>query len=220
MELAPGLYAFPWTQPQTNNCNAFFINAAPPTLIDPGHSQLFGHVGTGMAQDGLKDKPELVIVTHCHPDHIEAALSLQKQGVKLAMHPTEDEYLRGEGRRMAAAMGVNMPEVVTDVFLSEGKLKLGDEELEVYHTPGHSPGHICLYWPKHKALFAGDLIFAQGVGRVDFPGGDGNALKESILRMAGLDLEWVLTGHGPIIKGAENIKRNFDYIQQAYFGML
>jgi len=220
MKLADGLHAFVWTQPSANNCNAYFIDGQTPTLIDPGHAQLFGHVEMGLSRDGLVNKPKLTIVTHCHPDHLEAAEPLQRAGVLLALGAQEDEYLKGDGRRLAAALGMSFPEIVPDMFLQEGSLTLGQEELEVFVTPGHSPGHICLYWPRHKALFSGDLIFAQGVGRVDFPGGDGAQLKASIMRMAGLDVEWVLPGHGPIIKGKQNVQRNFELIEKMYFGMI
>jgi glyoxylase-like metal-dependent hydrolase (beta-lactamase superfamily II) len=58
------------------------------------------------------------------------------------------------------------------------------------------------------------------VGRVDFPGGNGQQLKASIDRVAALDLEWVLPGHGPVIKGAASIQKNFDFIRKMYFGQM
>ncbi|RJX36444.1 MAG: MBL fold metallo-hydrolase [Desulfarculus sp.] len=219
MKLAEDLYFFPWTRPTVNNCNAAYIGGAMPTLVDPGHSQLYGHVEMGLAGDGL-GAPQLVILTHCHPDHLEAAVQLQRAGARLAMHPAEIAYLDGEGRMLASALGMRFPELTYDVLLEEGELKLGEESLQVIHTPGHSPGHVCLYWPRHKALIAGDLVFAQGVGRVDFPGGSGEQLKASIKRVAALDIELLLPGHGPLIKGAENVKKNFEFIEQVYFGMI
>jgi glyoxylase-like metal-dependent hydrolase (beta-lactamase superfamily II) len=68
--------------------------------------------------------------------------------------------------------------------------------LSIFHTPGHSPGSATLYWPAQKALFTGDLIFKEGFGRTDLPGGDSATLKESIKRMAELDVELLLSGHG------------------------
>jgi hydroxyacylglutathione hydrolase len=220
MQLADGLYAYPWSQTSANNCNTYLINGDSPVMFDPGHAQLYGNVEVGLTSDGIKEAPALVVLTHCHPDHMEAALSLQKLGCRLAMHAAEVEYMLGEGRPMAAALGLDVSEIMIDVFLEEGDLKVGGHQLQVIHTPGHSPGHICLYLPTHKALVAGDLVFAQGVGRVDFPGGDGQALKDSITRVAKLDLDMVLPGHGPIIKGAEMVSRNFEIITQSYFGML
>lgn len=219
MKLAEDLYYFPWTSPTVNNCNAVYLGGAVPTLVDPGHSQLYGHVEMGLAGDGLA-APQLVILTHCHPDHLEAAAQLQRAGARLAMHPAEIAYLSGEGCLLASALGLRFPELTYDVLLEEGELKLGEESLQVILTPGHSPGHVCLYWPRHKALIAGDLVFAQGVGRVDFPGGSGAQLKDSIKRVAELDIEILLPGHGPLIKGAENVKKNFEFIEQVYFGMI
>lgn len=220
MQLAEDLFVYPWTQPTANNCNTYLISGQVPLMVDPGHAHLYSHVEAGLAQDKLDQPPGLVVLTHCHPDHMEAALSLQKAGARLAMHTLEYDYLQDEGRQLAAALGMSFPDVVPDIFLEEGELEVGAEKLSVILTPGHSPGHICLYWPRHKALFAGDLVFAQGVGRVDFPGGNGSALKQSISQVAQMDLEWVLPGHGPVLKGAETIQRNFQVIEQAYFGML
>ncbi len=220
MKIADGLYVYPWTQTQANNCNAYLVGLSATMLIDPGHARLFQHVEMGLSRDRIEVIPKVVMVTHCHPDHLEAGVALQRAGLKLAMHPVELEFLEGEGRQMGASMGMSMPEVAPDLFFEQGELTLGGESFQVLHTPGHSPGHICLYWPRHKALIAGDLIFAQGVGRVDFPGGSAEQLQESVLLMERLDLEWLLPGHGPVIKGRENIAKNFEIIKKTYFGMV
>ena len=99
----------------------------------------------------------------------------------------------------------------------EGHLSLDGLEMNIFHTPGHSPGSITLYWPSLKALFTGDLVFKEGLGRTDLPGGDGSKLKESIKRLAELDVEWLLPGHGEIISGAEKVRKNFAEIEQFYF---
>ena len=69
-------------------------------------------------------------------------------------------------------------------FLREGDLIIGEHSFEVIATPGHSPGSICLYWPAKKALFTGDLVFNQSIGRTDLPGGNGSMLKESVKRIS------------------------------------
>jgi glyoxylase-like metal-dependent hydrolase (beta-lactamase superfamily II) len=219
MKLAEGLHVFPWTQTQANNCNAYLVGLGKTMLIDPGHARLFQHVEMGLSRDGVSVIPQVVLVTHCHPDHLEAGIALQRAGLKLAMHADEIAYLEGEGKQLGASLGLTMPEFTCDFFLDEGELTLGDESFQVLLTPGHSPGHICLYWPRLKALIAGDLIFAQGVGRVDFPGGSAEQLQASVLRMETLDLEWLLPGHGPVIKGKDNIAKNFALIKKSYFGM-
>ncbi|MCB2228035.1 MAG: MBL fold metallo-hydrolase [Desulfarculaceae bacterium] len=220
MLLADNLYFYPWTQTQGNNCNSVLIAGEAPTLVDPGHSQLYGHVENGLAGDGFREEPPLVIMTHCHPDHLEAAAQLQRAGAKLAMSQAEIDYMHGEGRALARALGMNFPEITIDLILDEGELTLGGHTLEVISTPGHSPGHLCLYWPANKALIAGDLVFAQGVGRVDFPGGNANQLKDSIKKVASRDIELLLPGHGPIVKGKDQVAKNFELIEKYYFPML
>jgi len=128
--------------------------------------------------------------------------------------------MESEGRQLAAALGLDFPQITVDLFLDEGEMKAGPHRLQVIHTPGHSPGHICLVLPRWRALVSGDLVFVQGVGRVDFPGGDGEALKASIRKVARLDLELLLPGHGPLLQGADNLRRNFEFIEQMYFSML
>jgi hydroxyacylglutathione hydrolase len=66
-------------------------------------------------------------------------------------------------------------------------------------------------------LFTGDLVFKEGLGRTDLPGGDGAKLKDSIKRLSDLEVEWLLPGHGEIISGAEKVRKNFTDIEQFYF---
>ena len=94
---------------------------------------------------------------------------------------------------------------------------LGDQIFKVILAPGHSPGSIGLFWPEQKALFCGDVIFDQSVGRTDFPGGSGAILKKSILAFSKLDLELILPGHMGIISGRDNIQNNFNLIIQCIF---
>ena len=107
-----------------------------------------------------------------------------------------------------------------DLFLGEGELDLGTESkirIIVFHSPGHSPGHTTLYWPQQRVLFAGDLIFYRSTGRVDLPGGNARALKNSIERLSELDIEYVLCGHpyghSGIIEGADEVRRNFEFLR-------
>jgi glyoxylase-like metal-dependent hydrolase (beta-lactamase superfamily II) len=104
--------------------------------------------------------------------------------------------------------------------LTEGELNVGDLQLQVYHTPGHSPGSVCVYWPEARALFSGDLIFKEGLGRTDLPGGNGALLKQSIRRMAELDLEIIYPGHGDIISGKDAVIKNFALLEQFYFAYI
>jgi len=221
MKVADDLFFYPWESLSQNNSNSIMITGPVKTLIDPGHRHLFPSLAKKMTADGLSPEDlNLVIYTHCHPDHMEAGQDLARPGIKQALHPDDEAFLTQIGPAFYQAMGLKVPDIIIDLHLIEGELNLGDKTLLVYHTPGHSPGEICLYWPEPKALISGDLIFAQGVGRTDFPGGSARILKESIKRMAELDIEILLPGHGPMIKGRNNVRRNFQLIEQMYFPIL
>ena len=113
-----------------------------------------------------------------------------------------------------------MPEFKIDLYLQEGEVKLGVQNPSGFSYARAFPGSISLYWPEKKALFTGDVVFPMGVGRTDFPGGDGTLLRQSIERLARLDAEWLLSGHGEVLKGKRNVQRNFSYIRTNYFDYL
>jgi len=221
MKLDSDLYAYPWVSMQENNCNSYFIGGDVPVLIDPGHQHLVKNLINQMEKDKNRfEDIRLIFATHVHPDHFEATQTFARAGVLLALHPEEEKFMKEAGGEFYRGFGMEMPEIKVDFFLKEGELKLGTKTLQVLHTPGHSPGSISLYWPEKKALFTGDVVFAMGVGRTDFPGGDGNLLRDSIERLARLDAEWLLSGHGEVLKGKENIQRNFSYVRTNFFEYL
>jgi glyoxylase-like metal-dependent hydrolase (beta-lactamase superfamily II) len=125
------------------------------------------------------------------------------------------DFLKKLAPHYGTAMGI--AEFEPQILLREGALRVGDMKFQIIHAPGHSPGSICLYWPQEKALFTGDVIFYQGIGRTDLPGGDGQALKESIRRLSKLDVEHLLSGHGEIVSGAARVKRNFSEVERVWF---
>lgn len=125
------------------------------------------------------------------------------------MHKDEIDFCR--------MMGKNPPACEFNTSLEEGPWEVNGTELQIIHTPGHTPGSICIYWPEKKALVCGDLIFARSVGRTDLPGGNGEALKSSIEKIAELDIELLLPGHMSYIKERDNVKRNFDFIFKRFF---
>ncbi len=221
MKLFDGLYAYFWNGYE-NNCNTFLLAGEKLTLIDPGHRHLFQGVETAIRADGFHITDiDLVMVTHCHPDHIEAAEYVCRQsGARFALHQDEDTFARTTGMDLARALGMELPDLEPSFLLQQGVLELGHDDptvLEVVHTPGHSPGSVCFYWPAKKALVAGDLVFAQGVGRTDFPGGDPAALQASIERVSQLDVEWLLPGHGPAVRGRDAVQTNYDQIRRMFF---
>jgi hydroxyacylglutathione hydrolase len=213
MKISDEIEAFIWRNYSENNCNAYLIANDKRILIDPGHAHLLRHVEDGL----LKIKVDItdidvVLVTHAHPDHFEGAAKLMKTAL-FAMSHEEYEILK-----QLAGHYMQCPE--PDFLLQEGELVVGDEHFEVLVTPGHSPASICLYWPKRKALFTGDVVFRESIGRSDLPGGDGSRLKESIERLSHLDVEYLLPGHGEPVIGKAAVRKNFQAIKDYWFQYL
>ena len=218
MKLTDDLYVYPWTSYQENNCNTIFIDGKVPTLIDPGHMHLFNHVAEGMAKDGnAVDRVKCILCTHGHPDHIEAMAGFDKEVLK-GIGKEEYEYLHNGGKELFLAMGCRMPEAPFKLFLKEGSMALGDKILRIIPTPGHSPGSICLYWEDKKALISGDTVFYMGVGRTDLQGGDVDALADSVERLSKLKIEYLIPGHGEMLKGEKAVQNNFRTILEEFFG--
>ncbi len=141
-----------------------------------------------------------VLNTHCHFDHMGAnAAIVAATGAPLALHPAELPILQAQGG--AAWFGVSVAESpAPDVELEDGQmLEVGTLRLQVLHTPGHSPGGVTFYLEEEGVAFDGDLLFAEGVGRTDLPGGARDTLLRSIRQVLfTLPDDTVLyPGHGP-----------------------
>ena len=218
MKVVNNIHAFIWESMTANNCNTYLIDGSARVLIDPGHRAMFDHVEKGLGELNLGvEDIDVILCTHGHPDHLEAVQLFKGKNAKFAVGEIEWQWIDTVGRQMATAMGVDLDAIRPDFFLQEGELNLKDLEFKVYHTPGHSPGSVCLYQPEQKALFTGDLVFKDGVGRTDLPGGDGEQLKTSIWRLKDLDVEWLMSGHGDVISGSENVKTNFESVENYWF---
>jgi glyoxylase-like metal-dependent hydrolase (beta-lactamase superfamily II) len=213
MKILEGLYGFIWQSASENNCNSFLIDGAKKILIDPGHRHLFQHVKRGLAQiEATPEQIDVVLVTHGHPDHLEMVGSFGP-ATQWAMSRIDYEFVM-------KYIGSRSDFPAPAFFLQEGDLVIGDKTFRAILTPGHSPGSISLYWPEKKALFTGDVVFSQSIGRTDLPGGSGKQLKESISRLADLDVEVLCPGHGDVVSGRENVKKNFKLIKDFWFNQL
>jgi hydroxyacylglutathione hydrolase len=219
MKVCDGLYAFPWTSMSANNCNTYLIDGPAKILIDPGHFHLFEHVAMQMKTLDIElSDIDLVIVTHAHPDHFEAAKYFKDQPALFALSPEDWSMIQEIGKHMGPAF--DLEAYTPDFFLISGNIDIKGVALEIIPTPGHSLGSVSLYWPQEKALFTGDVLFRDGLGRTDLPGGNGESLKASIKGLEGFDSEWVLPGHGEIVSGSEKVKANFKRVEEAWFGYI
>jgi hydroxyacylglutathione hydrolase len=166
-------------------------------VVDPGDN--IPEILSRLQKHGLTLRQ--IIVTHAHIDHVGGAALLRKStGAPVVMNQ-QDLGLLGMMEMQAGWLGVPTPQVAPPDASAEDGLTIGLATLpaQVLHTPGHTPGSICLLFPDHHLLLAGDTLFAGSIGRTDLPGGDGQqilrSLRERLLVLP--DSTRVLPGHGP-----------------------
>ena len=151
-------------------------------IIDPGcyfsaeEETLKNHI----LKAGLK--PVQLVNTHCHFDHIFGARWVANTyNLELYIHPDEEKVLNA-GSQSALMFGLSFSNYKGPLhFLNEGDtVRLGNDELKVLLTPGHSPGSICFYCEAQHFLIGGDVLFYESIGRTDFPYGNHEQLLQSI----------------------------------------
>jgi hydroxyacylglutathione hydrolase len=165
-------------------------------VVDPGDN--IPEILSRLQKHGLTLRQ--IVVTHAHIDHVGGAARLRKlTGAPMVMNQQDLELL-GMMEMQANWLGVPTPEVAPpDASAEEGSpVGLATLPAQVLHTPGHTPGSICLYFPDQHLLLAGDTLFAGSIGRTDLPGGNGQqilrSLRERLLVLP--DTTRVLPGHG------------------------
>lgn len=161
----------------TNSYMVWEEGGRDAVLIDAGLS-------THMILDYLENNDlnlEAILITHAHPDHIAGAAEMsEKTGAPVYLHETEVKALEMMPREMLAMLGIEQLEKPAEMTpISGGQvLDLAGLEIKVLHTPGHSPGSVSFL--VGESLFDGDLVFRGSIGRTDFPGGDFQALMDSV----------------------------------------
>lgn len=179
-------------------------------VIDPGGD--IDEIEKVIQKEGLNIK--YIILTHGHADHIAALNELKKKtNALILIHPADSDMLVDPIYNLSSFTGEDLICPKADKFLDDGdKVKVGGFELEVLHTPGHSPGGISLFGD--KMIFTGDALFCGGIGRTDFPGSSHtqllNSIKNKILSKP--DDTVVHPGHGPETTIGEE-KRNNPWIR-------
>lgn len=185
---------------QTNCYIAAAGRSGKAILIDPGDEPerilaVLRHLSLEVA---------CIVNTHAHVDHMGADSAIQQAtGAPILIHSADAPLLSSPSSNLSSLLGqpLQVPEPLSAVspprLLEEGeKVEAGGLVLTVLHTPGHTPGSICLLG--QGLLFSGDLLFAGGVGRTDFPGGSQEQLAASLRRVLKLgDQVVVYPGHGP-----------------------
>ncbi len=147
-------------------------------------------------------RPVAVILTHGHIDHIAGVGLLREsyQGLKVLIHELDAEMLSQPAANLSGLMGRPFAAEPADILLKDGEwIEQAGVKLQVFHTPGHSPGGICLYSSEDGIVFTDDALFAESIGRTDFPGGSMSRLLGSIREKLWVlpDETVVYPGHGP-----------------------
>jgi len=144
-----------------------------------------------------------VVNTHTHYDHVGG--NGYFLNAKTAMHELDAPALEKADAEICMVDffdGKLKPRSVDAKLRGGEKLSIGGYAFEVLHTPGHTPGSICLYDASKKILISGDTVFADGIGRVDLPGSDPDAMQSSLDALAKLKVDKLLPGHGePVQSG-------------------
>jgi len=178
-------------------------------LVDTGTGLFFPQIRENLINLGIDPKKiKLIVNTHCHFDHVGGDKSFRDLcNAEIAIHESDARALE-EGDNdltLATMFGKKMKSITVDRRLKErDKIKTSNFCFEVIHTPGHTPGSICLYESKKKILISGDTLFSDGIGRSDLPGGDSDLLRESLKKLSKLKITYLLPGHGMPKTGGVN----------------
>jgi glyoxylase-like metal-dependent hydrolase (beta-lactamase superfamily II) len=166
-------------------------------VIDPGDD--IDDIVALMRKHNLQIKQ--IVITHAHIDHVGGAMKLRAlTGAPILLNQNDYALLKMLDMQ-ASWIGMRAPgNVEVEAGLKQGDtIKAGNLAANVIHTPGHTEGSVCLYFPAEKLLIAGDTLFPGGIGRTDLPGGSYDkimrSLHQQVLTLPGETV--VIPGHGP-----------------------
>ncbi len=166
-------------------------------IVDPGNQpdEIIANLESTVKEDY---DVKFVLATHFHWDHVEAA-------PELVNRLNTDFYL--SEKDLDLFRNSSDAELSPDRLLKEGdEMKIGNNRLTVWETPGHTPGSISLLEKKDRKILVGDLVFSSGFGRTDLPGGSKSDLENSLGRIVDLEDDWeILPGHGPTFHLGEKL---------------
>lgn len=196
--------------PFVQNCSLLWCTATmKAAVVDPGGD--VDKITRAVSEAGVA--VEKVVLTHGHLDHAGAAADLSASfGVPIEGPHIADKFWIDAMDQQARMFGTTGARSFTpDRWLNDGdEVSVGHLRLEVRHCPGHTPGHVILFQREAGLAFVGDVLFAGGIGRTDFPGGDYDTLIRSIrtqLWPLGPDVAFI-PGHGPTSTFGEERRSN------------
>ncbi|QXM05443.1 MBL fold metallo-hydrolase [Crassaminicella indica] len=197
---------------ETNGYILYDENMLEALIIDPGdEAKTFVEY---ISRNRLK--PIGIILTHYHYDHIGAVLDLRKKySMPVYIHKKDEEGLKDPCINHSVSSFRKSISIIPDQTLKDGDtIKTSWVTLEIIHTPGHTPGGICIKVKNKNIIFTGDTIFNIDLGRTDLEGGDYHAMKNSIRNKVSKwsDDMMIYPGHGDLASMADVKKKNMEYL--------
>ncbi len=183
-------------------------------IVDPGGDE-------NVLLDAVKNLGlhlKYIIATHGHPDHVCGNACIKEQtGAEIIMHRADADFFQQSEVKQYFSMFGMAPSPLPDMYVSDGDLiEIGTIVCKVMHTPGHTPGGICLYLAPN--LITGDTLFVGGVGRTDFPGGVHatlmKSIKEKIFPLPDETLIWPGHGYGGLQSTVAEEKRSNPFLAE------
>ncbi|MBV8273092.1 MAG: MBL fold metallo-hydrolase [Cupriavidus sp.] len=196
--------------PFQQNCSLLIDETTQRAAVcDPGGD--LDRILTAVKEQGVT--LEKIFLTHGHVDHCAGAATLSRQlGIPIEGPQQDERFWIEQLPEQTRRFGFGHPEAFEpDRWLENGDtVTFGNETLEVYHCPGHTPGHVVFFSRANKLAIVGDVLFAGSIGRTDFPRGNHADLIRSIrtrLWPLGDDVTFV-PGHGPVSTFGEERRNN------------
>jgi len=188
------------------NCVVLWDDRKRATVVDPGADA----EALRNALSARDLRLEQIVLTHGHIDHISALDGLlQTGGTPVYLHEEDAAWAFSDLNRIPPYDRVPARPSGLVGLEEDRVLSIAGVPARVLHTPGHSPGAVCLYLESEGLLLCGDTLFAGSVGRTDLPGGNGAKLARSLKRLAQLPPETrVIAGHGPATSIAAELRHN------------
>lgn len=179
--------------------NIYLVDSDRTMLVDTGTGLGHDAVVSGIRRILGDRQLDMIVLTHCHYDHVGGLAALMDEfGCPAYAGEHDAGYIRdADCDHILADMFGGFVGCVDVSPLTDGQvIDLGGVRYRVIWTPGHTEGGICLYDSESKALFSGDTLFDMGVGRTDFPGGSMTALRRSVELLSNIDIREMYPGHG------------------------
>ncbi len=197
VEIAPGVAWFPArtpTLPPATDTNSYALGSGPVLLVEPA-TPYDDEQRAWLDWAGGIDDAVAIFATHHHPDHVGGAAHFARAlGLPLWAHAE-------------TAARIDAP--VARTFVEGDAIELGDQRWQVLHTPGHAPGHLCLYEPSRRVAVVGDMVASAGTILIDPIEGDLGRYLVELARLEQLDLSLALPAHGAPIRDPAAVFRHY-----------